>query len=135
MLPPQYTPAVTQDLGGGGHPGGREAVGVAVVEEDVRLEGPQHLVLGHAAQEKHLVDSRLPGAQRLEHALMGRTAPGRDQGQPERTVRRVAQDQIGVISGNPFLGQRQDLLDALTRVYPLGRDCPDRQENPEDQWK
>ncbi len=98
-------------------------MGVAVVKEDVRLEGPQHLVLGYAAQEKHLVDPYLPGAQRLDHALVGRAAPRRHQGQPDGAVRPVAQDQIGVINVNPFLGQRQDLLDALTRAYPLDRDC------------
>lgn len=60
---PRYRSDAARDFGGGGHPGGRDAVGVAVVKEDMGLEGPQHLVLGHATQEKHLINPYLPGAQ------------------------------------------------------------------------
>lgn len=50
-----------------------------VVEEHMRAEGAQHLVLGQAAEEERLVDGHVPRAQRMDDARMrGTVARGHD---------------------------------------------------------
>ncbi len=60
-------------------------MGQLIVEEDVRREGLDDLLLAHAAEEEVLVDAHAVLTEGAQHTLMAHGIAGRDEGRAERT--------------------------------------------------
>ena len=98
---------------------------VLVVEEDVRLEGGQHAVLGYATEEEGLVDAHLPGTQGADHPFVGGAVARGDQrgADRRRAVDHRIELELQVGQGFQQLGKgafRQRVLRVFLLVFDEG---------------
>ena len=70
-----------------------------IVKKDMRPKGFEHIPFGDSPQEKSLVNPHVPCPQGADHTLMGRGAPGRNQGCPKG---RLLRTELFLNVGNGF---------------------------------